>query len=74
MDEYNQGNWEREEYTKENLDKLFYYGSKILEELQQSANEKDITLTNTKNDLQNAERRYENLRGDLKNILNRYQD
>lgn len=74
MDEYNQENWEREEYTKENLDKLFYYGSKILEELQQSANEKDITLTNTKNDLQNAERRYENLRGDLKNILNRYQD
>ena len=74
MDEYNQGNWDREEYTKENLDKLFYYGSKILEELQQSANEKDITLTNTKNDLQNAERRYENLRGDLKNILNRYQD
>ncbi len=74
MDEYNQGNWEREEYTKENLDKLFYYGSKILEELQQSANEKDITLTNTKNDLQNAERRYENLRGDLQNILNRYQD
>lgn len=74
MDEYNQGNWEREEYTKENLDKLFYYGSKILEELHQSANEKDITLTNTKKDLENAERRYENLRGDLKNILNRYQD
>lgn len=74
MDEYNQGNWERDEYTKENLEKLFYYGSKVLDALQQSASEKDMALTNTKNDLQNAESRCKNLRGDLQNILNKYQD
>ena len=74
MDEYNQENWERDEYTKENLEKLFLYGGKVLDALQQSANEKDIALQDTENKLANAESRYENLRGDLQNILNRYQN
>ena len=56
-----------DEYTKENLEKLFYYGSKVLEALEQSANEKDI-------ELQNANRRYENLRGDVQNVLDKYKD
>ncbi len=74
MDEYGQENWERDEYTKENLEKLFYYGSKVLDALQQSASKKDIALQDTENKLANAESRYENLRGDLQNILNRYQN
>ena len=72
MDEYNQKNWESEEYTKENLEKLFYYGSKVLETLQHSAAEKDIKLHDTSNALKNAERRYENLRENIKSALDRY--
>lgn len=56
-----------EDYSKENLDVLFDYGLEILSNLQNSADEKD-------NALEDSKRRYDNLREDLKDILNKNQN
>ncbi len=56
-----------EDYSKENLDVLFDYGLEILSNLQNSADEKDKALEDSK-------RRYDNLREDLKDILNKNQN
>ncbi len=55
------------DYSKENLDELFNYGGKILSVLQDAANDKDKKL-------ENSSRRYENLRDELKGILNKCKD
>lgn len=52
------------DYSKENLDEIFNYGEKILSELEKAAVEKD-------NELEKANRRFENLRDDLKELLNK---
>lgn len=56
-----------EEYSKKNLDELFNYATKILAEIKNSSNEKDVSL-------EKAKRRYDNLRGNLKDILNKSED
>lgn len=56
-----------EDYSKENLDVLFDYGLEILSNLQNSSDEKDKALEDSK-------RRYDNLREDLKDILNKNQN
>lgn len=55
------------DYSKENFDKFFYYGVKILAELQDAAKAKDEELN--KNQL-----RYENLRNNLQEVLNKCND
>lgn len=56
-----------EDYSKENLDVLFDYGLEILSNLQNSADEKDKALEDSK-------RRYDNLREGLQDILNKNQN
>lgn len=56
-----------EDYSKENLDAIFNYATKILDDLKDSAVEKDKSLEESK-------RRYDNLREGLKDILNKHQN
>lgn len=55
------------DYSKENLDELFRYGEKILSALEDAANTKS-------DDLKNANRRFENLRENLQDILDKCED
>mgnify|MGYP007069844889 CR=1 FL=1 len=52
------------EYKKETLDALFNYGTEILASLQNISNDKDKKL-------EDANRRYKNLRESLQEILNK---
>lgn len=53
--------------SKETLDKLFHYGNRILDELEKAAAEKSQQLEKT-------ERRYDNLKRGLQELLNRRED
>ena len=53
--------------SKETLDKLFHYGNRILDELEKASAEKSQQL-------EKAERRCENLRQGLQELLNRHED
>ncbi len=52
-----------EDYSKENLEKIYSYANKILDQLEKSADQKN-------NDLEDAKRRFDNLRGNLQAVLN----
>ena len=52
------------DYNKENLDKLFQIGSKILSELQNASQKKS-------SDLDETNRRFEDLKKNLQETLNR---
>ena len=52
-----------EDYSKENLEKIYSYANKILDQLEKSADKKN-------NDLEDAKRRFDNLRGNLQAVLN----